>query len=584
MSNLLNHDKHNTKLFLNKDYYWDFFLNEDDFTGKFNFSIDEINKKLISLIDFSDKNTFDGQCIKSSNEYSWSGALTTEDNILYNIGYTAVDNGFIEFDKNKISNSEFLKLYQGSEFTTPLDESLHLCPVTSNTQMFKHEIEVLDDSVKFNSGFYQGFFMDECDTYQVLPKNIDNDLSFAFTLMKSDFEEVDGLTLNKKYPDNKGLFFYIGTRAENKWWKYYKKDKYEFDNELIIKLENDYTSTEYSEDYIKYYEDLMDLLNYTQEENGMFGEQYTKQFDENNDDENYLSNYNYLSDYYENKTEDYELDGYTVEDVNLNEIEFKTEDGYPLFVDNIKIIETDNKFLTFNRTEDGYRANEEFSEKVTFWSVEEEYVENLFLMVNRTPTGYNTTNVEELKDANENSYYQIRKDLYDNALGFQIKDDGSIGFKYISSICDENEIRTINFISEFSKPGLIEKDVWYSIYYRLRKTSEKNMKIYIYLNGDLVYVSSELNILNLRKLDDISEKQEGVAYNISLGGGTQGLSSVIYPDYMSLPEYELPLEKFFGGTFIGYIKNFKIYNGLIESQEIRNIYKNDVNEIFIYKE
>ena len=48
-------------------------------------------------------------------------------------------------------------------------------------------------------------------------------------------------------------------------------------------------------------------------------------------------------------------------------------------------------------------------------------------------------------------------------------------------------------------------------------------------------------------------------YNISLGGGTQGLCDVIYEDFDNIPEYVLFLEKEFGGSFKGYFKSFKFY-------------------------
>ena len=37
-------------------------------------------------------------------------------------------------------------------------------------------------------------------------------------------EKESDKTLNDKYPNNKGIFFYIGTRAENKWIYLYDKD------------------------------------------------------------------------------------------------------------------------------------------------------------------------------------------------------------------------------------------------------------------------------------------------------------------------------------------------------------------------
>ena len=75
-----------------------------------------------------------------------------------------------------------------------------------------------------------------------------------------------------------------------------------------------------------------------------------------------------------------------------------------------------------------------------------------------------------------------------------------------------------------------------------------------------------------RILDDLEEKQEGVPFNISLGGGTQGLAEVVYLNYLRLPEYILPLEKEFGGSFIGWIKSFKFYTCPLNYYEIRQNY------------
>jgi hypothetical protein len=86
------------------------------------------------------------------------------------------------------------------------------------------------------------------------------------------------------------------------------------------------------------------------------------------------------------------------------------------------------------------------------------------------------------------------------------------------------------------------------------------MKIYIYVNGYLKFVSQELPELNLHRLDDLAERQEGVPYNISIGGGTQGLSERVFLDYYNTTDYILPLERNFGGSFIGDIKSFNFYD------------------------
>ena len=94
------------------------------------------------------------------------------------------------------------------------------------------------------------------------------------------------------------------------------------------------------------------------------------------------------------------------------------------------------------------------------------------------------------------------------------------------------------------------------------------MKLYFYVDGNLVFVSKELPEFRFRELDDIKEKQETVPFNISLGGGTQGLVDGIWIDFHKNPEYKLPLEKNFCGTFLGDIMSFKFYDCFIDYKTI----------------
>ena len=85
-----------------------------------------------------------------------------------------------------------------------------------------------------------------------------------------------------------------------------------------------------------------------------------------------------------------------------------------------------------------------------------------------------------------------------------------------------------------------------------------------YVNGYLIFISRDLTSFNFKALNDVPEKQEGVAYNISLGGGSLGLLETILPDYYTELNQILPIEKDFCGTFIGDIKSFKMYEGFID--------------------
>ena len=92
----------------------------------------------------------------------------------------------------------------------------------------------------------------------------------------------------------------------------------------------------------------------------------------------------------------------------------------------------------------------------------------------------------------------------------------------------------------------------------------------IYVNGYLIFISKELDIFNFKELNEIYQKQETVPYNISLGGGSLGLMETILPNYYAIPEYILPIERDFCGSFLGDIKTFKIYEGFIDYSSITN--------------
>jgi hypothetical protein len=55
-------------------------------------------------------------------------------------------------------------------------------------------------------------------------------------------------------------------------------------------------------------------------------------------------------------------------------------------------------------------------------------------------------------------------------------------------------------------------------------------------------------------------------------------------DYMKLPEYIYPLEKEFGGSFIGYFKSFKFYECPLNFNEIVKNYLYNKTNILNIKE
>lgn len=647
MGNILHNNRDLFHFRLNKDEYWDFCLSNDN--GLSN-SSGLTTECLIAYIDITNEACIGENELISLEDYIWEDAVSNGITLNY-IGYTGVDNGYIFYEKDKISNKEFYELFKHSTLEiNENDYTLKLNRVKGNNQIYDYECEIVEENgvtvSKLNGGFYQGFFETNCDEYKILPDEIEDGWNFEIVLKKQDFDkDATTYTLNDKYPDNKGIFLYIGTRAENKWWTLYTVET-EFEKTNYIYSDSDYFNEEYMNDnnvssnYLNRVNKeinlqdkgwIKDYVNdsYWEEEcdemyqNGYINKNSDSFDDECRNDNSNSTQYNYYLNTYQNDTtwyqalkenfngqiyqdnntvyckddyinyeyfetecnsvecENYVTDDYISDEFQIDEDEiFYTSEGYAF--DNLGIVEyeTDNKFMFFDRTCDGYNAynwKPEDGEDVLITDIKTPNdLENYFLLFDRTCDGYNIDNIQTLIDE-KNKEYSVLNDIFKNALAFQITDNGEIGYKYLVQDCDSEELE-YKIESEFTSENIISSDEWHVINIKIIPKNkslierDKTMQISIYVDGKLRLQSQELPMLKLKQLNDNYDKQQGVPYNISLGGGTQGLCDVIYLDYYNLPEYVLPIEKEFGGSFIGLIKSFKMYNCPMSFNEILSNY------------
>ena len=646
MANIINNNFHNVKIKCNKEDYWDFFMNQND-TESYLFSSEQFCKEnLISYVDFC---SFECVLMDDSNghgDYVWDGAYT-DNSILKNIGYTGFDNGLIKYRRDLICNKEFVELYQNSEYQLSETKVLQLHPVSGCNNLFDYPYEINCCDVELNGGFYQGFFKTKCGQYEILPSKLENGKtwSYEFVLKPSNLEKVSTKTLNDKYPENKGIFFYIGTRAENKWIYYYNKEydesmylgEYIEDGEIDVRKHNltnfldmeDIGNVKFGEedisiyyeavaldDYLKYKYYDKELYNKTDitddyiddsifelkpnvidEENNEFKEigwccgfnakpyNIRQNYCDCNVSDTSFSNSCTCAYFSTSQTfgEDYLSDidlledglSYIENDLDISNFEFFTT--AEIVVDkNQYYIDTDNKFLLFDRTINGFDIhNWEEGNKLRYVGNKSSFNGNLFLLMNRTPTGYTINDIQDLKDK-YNQEYNYLDDLYNNALAFRITDEGAVGYRYFVLDCESETKYSI--AEEYSKDGIVINEEWNVIHVKVESSFNK-MKLLFYVNGNLVFISKELPMIDLRKLNEIDEKQETVPFNISLGGGTQGLIDVVLPNYMIDPYRHYPLEKHFAGTFIGYFKSFKMYDGNLESFDIFNNFKYEMNNL-----
>ena len=551
MSNIYQHNFDNCmKMRLSNSDYWDLFLCYDCTNEQDNNQI--LDDCVLVDIDINNDNSYSGDTLYSLT--TWTGATINGSGITLNdIGLTGIDNGFIEYDcTGSTSGQTFLSAFTGSTLVlTSADTRFSMTRVTGCT--YEYPIEILTGLTQGRyaqlcGGFYQGFFKLSDKTYfeeisdnkftwplewftcppvctgdttvpsgqtcclnpnlayqcyndgkpipynyEILPERLGgmggeykpclDGWTTTFWLNKSS-ESCTGNTLNNLYPDNKGFFFYMGTRAENKFW-----------------------------------------------------------------------------DLFSGET------GYT------------TSSGYPLPPPKETTTELNNNpFLVYQP-----------AGCCCFSGI--------------------TTQTTQEKDRNA--------DIVNNVLGFRIKDDGSIGYRTITVTgvcsavtattvvdcntqcgcgCSSNTGSTSGYttattvteeyitgtsINEcYSMSGLVQTDVWTHIGIRFKpyeyfEGCELNFKgrrkgsLSVYVNGYLKWKLDDFDEFIFRELDEYREKQQGVPFNYSFGGGTQGLlesNTVNGPD---VKDEDLVVENNFAGTFEGGVSKFKLYGCALDITTIR---------------
>ena len=76
-----------------------------------------------------------------------------------------------------------------------------------------------------------------------------------------------------------------------------------------------------------------------------------------------------------------------------------------------------------------------------------------------------------------------------------------------------------------------------------------------------------------KDLFEYREKQEGVPFNYSLGGGTQGLIETNTIGGPDVKDENLIIQENFAGTFIGDISRFRLYECCLDVTTIRYRFK-----------
>lgn len=660
MSNLSVNNFRTLRLRIDKSYYWDFFINKDRLdSGKRSGGMS--TDSLSAYIDMCDPRCIGDGWIYSSPDYQWENALS-EGVVMNNIGYTGVDNGLVQYRRDRIGNSDFVKYFTKSSFEIGSgDTRLQLHAVSGTTGLYEYPYELNECEAELNGGFFQGFFRTECDKYYILPSSLDagEEWNLEFVLNKCEMGESAGNTLNDRYPENKGIFFYMGTRAENKWSYIYNKvdesaeecsqfdageyvedgtidkDTYNLDSfkdpnpvfEWTEADENawfyDYSDNGYTNynfyDW-KYYdgdiEDMDEYLDFGPErpvvidetiehvkvgncngkctepyDDGEYetfryvkvpyvscgcGKRYRTKKVKNEVKPSQGSEWLDPSEYFDKGYISFQ-DGigcdfdYIEPELDITNFQYETDSGMDLYTPHQYSITTDNKFILFDRTCYGFTTrNWVEGTTVTLTGLNRKYKGNLFILMNRTCTGYTVSDIDKLYDEDADRY-DTYSDIYNNAFALQINDDGAIGYRLLTIDCELSGENKTTVVSGMSAPSVISDCEWHCISVRIIG-QPKTMRLMFYVDGRLVFITKELPKFDFRKLADLDEKQEGVPYNISIGGGTQGLAETIVKNYMIDPYRTYPIEKNFAGSFIGKFRSFKFYTTKNDFTTIRQNY------------
>lgn len=578
MGNIKNFNFDKLKLQVSNSDYWDFYLANDETSGGCDTLLS--GSCFVVWYDFNNPNTFlSGDTNTLHSLVSWTGA-TNSGYTLNTIGLTGIDNGLITFEKlsGDTTNQALLSALTESVYVIQSGNTgLIMNAVTGTSSGLTYDIIVRSGDtegvyIDFRGGFYQGFYKLDGYNYQVLPNRVNNSWSAEFWLKPKDVEE-SGTLLNNLYPNNKGFFFYMGTRAENKFWnQFYGVDTGCTSNCTTTACTSGETVSEWCT--IPKENDV-----YIIGEDGFEVPLSGERIDFERIDFELITNNFLIYGRGSGRTNMVRVTGETdsilittgdtQHDSNnsncgcsrcsgpmdgLGSKRVSDYDGNGILVARTRevVTNTTNPFLIYGRANDGGRCcgpNDGYGRETV-----------------NTFSGFTSPYV------GGNSDYNL--DIIDNALGFRITDDGKIGYRLLTvtgqcqTISGETTYVSGVTISEnYSITGIVQTNQWQYIVVKfvtdyktdceLKTANRRKGKLLFYVNGKLKHVVNNFDEFIARRLDEYNRKQVGVPFNFSIGGGSQGLLESQTFDGLDVEDRNLPIQENFAGTFIGSISQFK---------------------------
>jgi len=224
----------------NEEVVFSPYLIAQTYGNRLPFSFDTNNSDSVQPLDLSYKQYDFDNVFVSTNYYNPDNidlsCLTA--NTSCDIGLTGIDNGLVtdmtgqtitftnginDFTKfDRLSFDRRLKMFQVTGYTSSnvrfsgFDKTILYEVVSKNDSVgYYHELY---------GGFYQGFYKLFGYDYEIFPERMNKGWSVEMLLkprLTNEYGPSSGeTTLNEIYPENKDIFFYFGTRAENKFYHY----------------------------------------------------------------------------------------------------------------------------------------------------------------------------------------------------------------------------------------------------------------------------------------------------------------------------------------------------------------------------
>jgi len=485
---------------------------------------------------------------------------------LCDIGLVGIDNGLVpEMTGMTISYTNGLTDSSLAFDRYTFDRRLKLFQVTAytnspnvrfsgNTAQTVYEVvskssNIFGEYHHLYGGFYQGFFKLFGYDYEAFPNRTNKGWSVEMILkarQQNEFSPSPGqVTLNDVYPDNSNIFFYFGTRAENKF--YY--------DDLSLSGTNSCSCNE------------------TGNTNSRCVEVYT-QSAKFPDDPILGSMSNNFALRLKGEMSNPQVCAKVLKMTGRTVVETVTG---TTTVDGILPCETDvTKILT------GYTIDEYCSTNKVFDYCAEENPEYL----------------------NKEHWFQVdcvweRNNFYENE---ELEKFGGLGI----ITTEQYVLPDLELINTSGKtPGLCDQSVvimgindGWIVQKDFRLGSLK-----IYINGKLFFVINGFEEVIPRGLDTEKEKQLGVPFNISWGGGTQGLRESLSfsagtTDYVQVPQVmpeellqnttytglttNILLEPTFASSFEGAISQFRMYTKPLSYPEVVHNFELNVNKFNMF--